>query len=146
MASFMRNRPEHGSTEVGFIVFAKALRRTAAATDAMALMAAYVFETLGYRRYEWKCDAENAASRTAAERLGFRFEGVFRNDMWVRGRNRDTAWYSITDAEWPVRARALSAWLSPDNFDMGGRQCRSLADVRRALASNDAALYAGWPG
>ncbi|MHA7873398.1 MAG: GNAT family N-acetyltransferase, partial [Hyphococcus sp.] len=133
MASYMRNRPEHGSTEVGCIVFSTKLQRTPAATEAMYLMARHVFDELGYRRYEWKCDNANEASKRAAGRFGFVFEGVFRQDMVVNGRNRDTAWYSITDAEWPAVKAAFETWLAPENFDGDGRQRRGLAALRAAL-------------
>ncbi len=134
MASYMRIRPEHGSVEVGFVVFAPTLQRTPAATEAMVLMARYVFEDLGYRRYEWKCDNANAASKRAAERLGFTFEGVFRQDLVVRGRNRDTAWFSLLDHEWPQARAAFEAWLDPANFDADGRQRQRLAAIREALS------------
>ena len=130
MASYMRIRPEHGSAEVGCIVFSKKLQRTLAATEAMYLMVKHLFDDLGYRRYEWKCHNDNAASKRAAERLGFTFEGVFRNDMVVKGENRDTAWYSIIDAEWPKVKAAFEAWLAPENFDDGGRQKYSLVSYR----------------
>ncbi len=133
MASYMRNRPAHGSTEVGCIVFSRALQRTRAATEAMYLMARHVFDDLGYRRYEWKCHDANDASKRAAERLGFQFEGVFRQDMVMKGENRDTAWFSIIDAEWPRVKAAFEAWLDPGNFDADGRQRRSLAEIRAAL-------------
>ena len=133
MASYMRNRPAHGSTEVGCVVFSRALQRTAAATEAMYLMARHVFDDLGYRRYEWKCHDANAASKNAALRLGFVLEGVFRQDMVMKGANRDTAWFSILDAEWPRVRAAFEAWLDPANFDAEGRQRRSLAEIRRAL-------------
>ncbi len=133
MASYMRIRPNQGSAEVGCVVFSKKLQRTAAATEAMYLMARYIFDDLGYRRYEWKCDNANEPSKRAALRLGFRFEGVFRQDMVVKGKNRDTAWFSITDKEWPQVKDAFEAWLSPANFDPDGRQKRSLADIRAAL-------------
>ncbi|MEL6363307.1 MAG: GNAT family protein [Pseudomonadota bacterium] len=135
-ASYMRNRPQHGSTEVGFVAFGPALQRTRAATEAMAIMARHVFDDLGYRRYEWKCDAANDASRRAAVRLGFVFEGVFRQDMLVRGRNRDTAWFSIIDGEWPLVSAGLDAWLDPANFDARGGQLQPLENVRGALAAN----------
>jgi len=118
--------------EVGHLVFAPHLQRTPAATEAMYLMMRHVFE-LGYRRYEWKCDALNAASRRAAERLGFTYEGTFRQHMVYKGRSRDTAWYSITDAEWPRLRDAFEAWLAPSNFDDQGRQLRRLADFRRSV-------------
>lgn len=131
VAAYMRIRPEHGSVEVGSIILSRALQRTAAATEAMCLMARHAFEDLGYRRYEWKCDARNAPSRAAALRLGFVYEGTFRNDMVVRGENRDTAWFSITDAEWPRVKAGFEAWLAPENFDDQGEQRRSLAACRR---------------
>jgi RimJ/RimL family protein N-acetyltransferase len=125
IASYLRIEPAHGTIEVGHLAFSPLLQRTAAATEAMYLMMKHAFE-LGYRRYEWKCDALNAASRRAAERLGFRFEGVFRQAVVYKGRNRDTAWYSIIDREWPGREAAFLAWLDPTNFDSHGRQRRSL--------------------
>jgi RimJ/RimL family protein N-acetyltransferase len=133
MASYMRIRPEAGSAEVGCIVYAKKLQRTPAATEAMYLMAKHVFEDLGYRRYEWKCDNANEASKRAALRLGFTFEGVFRQDMVVKGCNRDTAWFSILDTEWPVVKLALETWLAEGNFDGDGGQRRSLKEIRAAL-------------
>jgi RimJ/RimL family protein N-acetyltransferase len=135
MASLMRIVPEHGVIEVGHIWFAPVLQRTRQATEAIYLLARHAFDDLGYRRFEWKCDALNEPSRRAAERFGFVFEGVFRQHMVVKGRNRDTAWYSITDAEWPSRRAAFEAWLSADNFDTDGGQRRSLAEIRRSLAS-----------
>jgi RimJ/RimL family protein N-acetyltransferase len=122
IAAFMRIEPTHRVIEVGSILYTKALQRTRGATEAMYLMARYVFEELEYRRYEWKCNALNAASRGAALRLGFAFEGVFRQHMIVKGRSRDTAWYSMIDAEWPARKAAFERWLTPDNFDREGRQ------------------------
>jgi RimJ/RimL family protein N-acetyltransferase len=124
--SYMRAVPQHGVVEVGNVLFSPSLQRTRAATEAMYLMAAHIFETLGYRRYEWKCNAENHPSRRAAERLGFNFEGVFRQHMVVKGRNRDTAWFSMLDHEWPARKRAFEAWLDPANFDEEGRQKLSI--------------------
>jgi RimJ/RimL family protein N-acetyltransferase len=132
MASLLRMAPEHGVIEIGHIWFAPALQRTRAATEAIYLLSRYAFE-LGNRRYEWKCNALNQASRRAAERFGFTFEGVFRQHMVIKGLNRDTAWYSMTDAEWPSRRAAFEAWLSPDNFDASGRQRRSLADLREGI-------------
>src|SRR5947209_5674429 len=126
-ASYMRIEPKHRCIEVGGILFAPPLQRTAGATEAMYLMARHVFEELGYRRYEWKCDALNAPSRSAALRLGFTFEGIFRQHMIVKGRNRDTAWYSMTDGEWPARRAAFEKWLDAANFDVEGRQKTSLA-------------------
>jgi len=128
VASYLRIDPQMGSIEVGHLCYAPALQRTAASTEAMYLMMRRVFEELGYRRYEWKCDSLNAASRAAAHRLGFRYEGIFRNAVVTKGRNRDTAWYSITDAEWPAIRVALESWLDPANFDPDGRQIRPLRD------------------
>ena len=133
MASYMRNRPEHGSTEVGCIVFSKRLQRTPAATEAMYLMARHAFDELGYRRYEWKCHDANAASKRAALRYGFVPEGVFRQDMVMKGESRDTAWFSIVDSEWPKVKAAFEAWLDPSNFGPDGAQARSLADIRGSL-------------
>lgn len=127
MASYMRSRPEHGSVEVGCIAFGKKLQRTRAATEAMYMMMSHVFDDLGYRRYEWKCNNANDASKNAALRFGFIFEGVFRKDMVVRGCNRDTAWYSITDDEWPTVNAMFQAWLKPENFDENGNQLQKLA-------------------
>jgi RimJ/RimL family protein N-acetyltransferase len=133
LASYMRMVPAHGVIEVGYVLFAPSLQRTAAATEAMFLMASHVFDHLGYRRYEWKCNAENLPSRRAAERLGFTFEGIFRQHMILKGRNRDTAWFSMLDSEWPARKRAFAAWLDPQNFDDEGRQRRSLEQLRAAM-------------
>lgn len=131
VASYLRIDPASGSIEVGHINFAPALQRTRAATEAMLLMMATVF-ALGYRRYEWKCDSLNAKSRAAAERLGFRFEGIFRQATVYKGRNRDTAWFSILESEWPRLNAAFEAWLDPANFDADGRQRRSLSELTRA--------------
>ncbi len=128
-ASYMRIEPEHGVIEVGNILLSPVLQRTTAATEAMYLMARHVFEDLGYRRYEWKCNALNGPSRRAALRLGFTFEGIFRQHMVVKGCNRDTAWYSMLDHEWPARKAALEAWLDPANFDAGGVQRTCLSAV-----------------
>ncbi len=122
VASYMRIDPKNGAIEVGHINFAPPLQQTAAATEAMYLMMARVFDELGYRRYEWKCDALNAPSCAAAERLGFRYEGLFRQATIYKGRNRDTAWYAITDQDWPAIKAAFQAWLAPENFDEQGRQ------------------------
>lgn len=138
-ASYMRIEPAHGVIEVGNILLAPPLQRTAAATEAMYLMARHAFETLGYRRYEWKCNAQNAPSRRAAERLGFTFEGIFRQHMIVKGQSRDTAWFSMLDREWPARKAAFEAWLAPSNFDALGAQIRSLTEIRgeqRELQTN----------
>jgi RimJ/RimL family protein N-acetyltransferase len=131
-ASYMRIDPAHGVVEVGNILLSPALQRTTAATEAMYLMAGHVFEHLGYRRYEWKCNAENHPSRRAALRLGFTFEGIFRQHMVVKGFNRDTAWFSMLDHEWPARKRAFEAWLAPANFDDQGHQRRSLGQISAA--------------
>lgn len=130
MASYMRQRPEHGSCEVGCVAYSRQLKRTAHATEAMYLMASHVFDDLGYRRYEWKCHNENGASRRAAERLGFQFEGVFRNDIVMKGQNRDTAWLAMIDDEWPIIKTAFESWLAPDNFDEHGHQKRRLESFR----------------
>ncbi|MEP6298067.1 MAG: GNAT family protein [Ilumatobacter sp.] len=121
IASLLRINPDSGSVEVGHIHFAQRLARTAAATEAMFLMMQRVFDA-GYRRYEWKCDALNAGSRSAASRLGFSFEGVFRQATTYKGRNRDTAWYSVIDTEWPARRAEFERWLDPENFDADGVQ------------------------
>lgn len=127
LASYMRINPAHGAIEVGAIVFAPVLQRSRVATEAMYLMMRRAFDDLGYRRYEWKCDALNAASRRAALRLGFTFEGIFRQDMVNKGRNRDTAWFSILDTEWPRLKAAFEAWLVPENFDADGGQKKRLS-------------------
>lgn len=128
LASYLRVQPEVGSLEVGGIVYGDELARTAAATEAMFLMADRAFAT-GYRRYEWKCDALNLASRRAATRLGFTFEGVWKHALVTKGRNRDTAWYSITDDEWPTRRAALTRWLDTA-LDADGRQLRPLRELQ----------------
>jgi RimJ/RimL family protein N-acetyltransferase len=128
VASYLRIDPLMGCIEIGHISYSPALQQAAAATEAMYLMMRRVFDELGYRRYEWKCDSLNAPSRAAAERLGFGYEGTFRNAVVAKGRNRDTAWYSITDAEWPAIRDALEHWLEPANFDGNGRQIRRLRD------------------
>ncbi len=133
MASFLRVEPGHGVIEVGHIWYSPALQRTRLATDAMYVMARHVFDDLGYRRYEWKCNSLNEPSRRAAVRLGFTFEGVFRQHMVIKGENRDTAWYSMLDGEWPAAKAAFKAWLRPENFDAEGRQLRSLAELRVVL-------------
>ncbi len=133
-ASLMRMDPANGVIEVGNVMFSPELQRTAVATEAMYLMARYVFEELGYRRYEWKCNSLNLPSRRAAERLGFTFEGVFRQHMVIKGQNRDTAWYAMLDGEWPERKRAFEAWLAPENFDAEGRQRRGLTSFRKGVA------------
>jgi RimJ/RimL family protein N-acetyltransferase len=124
--SLMRIEPAHRVIEVGNILYLPQLQRTAAATEAMYLVARYVFEDLGYRRYEWKCDSNNSPSRRAALRLGFTFEGIFRQHMIVKGKNRDTAWFSMLDTEWEDRKRAFETWLDPANFDAEGKQKSAL--------------------
>jgi RimJ/RimL family protein N-acetyltransferase len=131
-ASLMRAEPAHGVIEVGNILFAPQLQRTTAATEAMFLMATHVFDHLGYRRYEWKCNALNLPSRRAAERLGFTFEGIFRQHMVIKGQSRDTAWYSMLDCEWPARRQAFASWLAQGNFDSDGRQQQSLSAIAAA--------------
>ncbi len=130
-ASLMRITPEMGVIEVGNIWYAPELQRTPLATEAMLVLFAHVFGDLGYRRLEWKCNALNAPSRRAAERLGFAYEGTFRQHMVVKGRNRDTAWYAMLDREWAGVRAALEAWLDPGNFDERGRQRRRLEELRR---------------
>jgi RimJ/RimL family protein N-acetyltransferase len=130
MASYLRITPAAGVIEVGHINYAPRLQKTIAATEAMYLMMRRVFDELSYRRYEWKCDALNAPSRRAALRLGFTFEGIFRQAVIYKGRNRDTAWYSLLDTEWPAVKQAFELWLSPANFDTAGRQRRCLASLR----------------
>ena len=127
MASYLRQDPGAGVIEVGHIHYSPRLQRRIAATEAMYLMMRRVFDELGYRRYEWKCAALNAPSRRAADRLGFTFEGIFRQATIYKGRNRDTAWYSIIDRDWPALAAAYERWLDPANFDASGRQRVALA-------------------
>ncbi len=134
IASFLRIEPEVGVIEVGHIAYSPPLQRTPAATEAMYLMMRRVFDELGYRRYEWKCDALNAPSRAAAQRLGFSFEGVFRQATIYKGRNRDTAWYSIIDREWPAQKAAFETWLDPANFTAAGGQISPLARAQRGQA------------
>jgi RimJ/RimL family protein N-acetyltransferase len=136
VASYLRIAPEVGVIEVGHIHFSPRLQKTPAATEAMYLMMRRVFEELGYRRYEWKCDSLNAGSRRAAERLGFQFEGIFRQAIVYKGRNRDTAWYSILDTEWPALKSAFERWLAPANFDHQGRQRERLSDLIRHEQEN----------
>jgi RimJ/RimL family protein N-acetyltransferase len=131
VAAYLRIDPVMGTIEVGHLSYSPALQRTPAATEAMYLMMRRAFEELGYRRYEWKCDSLNAPSMGAAERLGFRFEGTFRQAMVIKGRNRDTAWLSILDGEWPAVRSALERWLDPSNFDRAGKQRRRLEEFHR---------------
>jgi len=130
LAAYMNIKPEWGSLEVGHIHFSNAMQRTPMATEAMYLMMAYAFDELGYRRYEWKCDALNARSRKAADRLGFRFEGVFRQAMVYNGRSRDTAWYSVIDEEWAEMKVGYEAWLDVGNFEKSGIQATPLQTKR----------------
>ncbi|MHB8243076.1 MAG: GNAT family N-acetyltransferase [Solirubrobacteraceae bacterium] len=129
IASYLRITPESGVIEIGHIWFGPELKRTVAATEAIYLLARHAFDELGNRRLEWKCNALNAASRRAAERFGFTFEGVFRKHQVVKGRNRDTAWYAITDGQWPAIRRGFEAWLAPSNFDGQMRQRASLGEL-----------------
>ncbi len=131
VVSYLRIEPAHGCIEIGHIWFGAELQRTPQATEAIHLLARHAFDDLGNRRLEWKCNAANARSRRAAERLGFTFEGVFRQHLVIKGRNRDTAWYSLLDREWPAARAAFEAWLAPENFDADGRQRRPLAALRR---------------
>jgi RimJ/RimL family protein N-acetyltransferase len=131
--ALMRVDRNNGVIEVGHIAFAPRLQATTGGTEAIYLFMSRVFDELGYRRFEWKCDALNAPSRRAALRFGFVFEGIFRQAVVTKGRNRDTAWYSMTDRDWPDVKAALTLWLEPANFDEGGRQIRSLDVVRAGL-------------
>jgi RimJ/RimL family protein N-acetyltransferase len=138
--SFLRISPAAGSIEIGWLNFAPHLQRTRAATEAVYLTMKWAFEA-GYRRFEWKCNALNLPSRRAAERFGLSYEGIFRQAVVVKGRNRDTAWFAAIDKEWPALERAYEAWLDPSNFDAEGRQRTSLADLTRpVLVSRDPAL------
>jgi RimJ/RimL family protein N-acetyltransferase len=130
--TLMRIDPTHRCIEVGNILYGKGLQHTPGATEAQYLLMRYIFEDLGYRRYEWKCNALNEPSRRTALRLGFTFEGIFRKHMIVRGRNRDTAWYSMLDDDWPAAKTAFERWLAPSNFDSAGIQRQSLAVLRDA--------------
>ena len=127
--TLLRIDPPNRVIEVGNIMYTPAMQRTTGATEAQYLFARYVFDDLGYRRYEWKCNNLNAPSKRAAQRFGFTFEGVFRQHMIVKGRNRDTAWFSMLDSEWPARRAAFERWLAPDNFDAPGRQKTWLSDL-----------------
>ena len=120
--ALMRHDPANGVIEVGAVTFSRALQRTRASTEAQFLLMQYVFDELGYRRYEWKCDSLNGPSRRSAERLGFTYEGTFRQAVVIKGRNRDTAWYAITSRDWPAVRSSLEQWLDPANFDSDGRQ------------------------
>ena len=132
-AAYMREEPAHRVIEVGDVLYTTALQRTPGGTEAMYLMARHVFEGLRYRRYEWKCNALNEPSRAAALRLGFVFEGIFRQHMIIKGQNRDTAWFSMLDIEWPAHKAAFERWLAPENFDADGRQRHRLAELRDSV-------------
>ena len=138
MAHYMRPDPANGVVEIGGIAHGPDMARSPLSTEAQYLLAKHAFEDLGYRRYEWKCDNRNAASKRTAERLGFTFEGVFRQHMLSKRENRDTAWFSIIDGEWPVTARAFDLWLDPSNFDGEGRQKQRLEDIRASLKADAA--------
>ncbi|QDC00570.1 GNAT family protein [Mesorhizobium sp. 8] len=129
--TLMRIEPAHGVIEIGNIYWGPQMARTPAATEAQFLFTRYAFDELGYRRYEWKCDNDNRPSKRAAERFGFTFEGIFRQDKVVKGKNRDTAWFSIIDKEWPVLKKAYEDWLAPSNFDGEGVQKKRLEDFRK---------------
>lgn len=133
MANYMRITPAHGSIEVGAVAHGPKMARSPIATDTHYLMAKHIFEELGYRRYEWKLNNENEASHKAAIRLGFAFEGTFRNHMVAKGKNRDTAWYSMLESEWPMVKAAMESWLAPENFDKEGGQLRTLETIRTEL-------------
>jgi RimJ/RimL family protein N-acetyltransferase len=135
-AALMRIEPRHGVIEVGSITYSPRLKRSRAGTEAIYLFMRLAFDELGYRRFEWKCDSLNAPSRRAAERYGFTFEGIFRRAVTYKGRNRDTAWYSIIDEEWPRIRTAFEAWLHPENFDERGHQVRSLRQIRAPAGSS----------
>ena len=132
-AALLRIDQAHGVIEVGHVTYAPRLKRSRAGTEAMFLLMKRVFDELKYRRYEWKCDSLNAPSRRAAERYGFVYEGTFRQAIVYKGRNRDTAWYAMTDRDWPLVRAALEQWLSPDNFDAAGNQRRTLTEIRSTL-------------
>jgi RimJ/RimL family protein N-acetyltransferase len=129
IASYMRIEPTTGQVEIAGVLYARSLQRTRAATEAIHLSMRHAFDDLGYRRFEWKCDRLNEPSRRAARRLGFTYEGRFRNHMITKGRNRDTDWFSVTDAEWPAVKAAHERWLDPANFDATGTQLTSLSDL-----------------
>ena len=130
LCAYMRIQAMAGSIEIGSIAYSPRLQKTVAATEAMYLMMRRAFDELGYRRYEWKCDSHNAASRRAAERLGFTYEGLFRQALVYKQRSRDTVWFSILDKEWPAIKAAFEAWLDPTNFDVSGQQRQRLQDFR----------------
>ena len=135
--TLLRINPPHRVIEVGHVLYSPTLQRTPLGTEIQYLLARYVFETLGYRRYEWKCNSLNAASRRAALRYGFIYEGTFRQHMIAKGRNRDDAWFSMLDSEWPSRKRGFEQWLNPENFDAQGNQRVSLAALNGAAGGQD---------
>jgi len=137
VAALMRTDTANGVTEIGHICLAASLQRSRPASEAFYLIMRRVFDELGYRRLEWKCDDRNQPSKRAAERLGFRYEGLFRQHMIVKGRNRDTAWYAILDRDWPTVKAGFEAWFAPENFDAEGRQRRGLTEMRESLAKAD---------
>ena len=139
MAQYLDIQPASGVIEIGYIWFAPELQRTRGATEAMFLMLSHAMDDLGYRRMQWRCNSLNQRSRAAARRLGFRFEGIFHNHMIVKGRNRDTAWYSILDDEWPDVRERIAAWLADDNFDRDGRAKSSLSEEMVARDASDRA-------
>ncbi len=130
LVSYMRIRPKHGSAEVGCVLYSRALQRSTGATEVIYLMAKYIFDTLGYRRFEWKCHNDNKASKAAALRFGFQYEGLFRKDMISKGKNRDTAWFAMTDDDWPIIRKGFETWLNADNFNETGQQHRTLMECR----------------
>lgn len=132
LTSYMRIRADHGSAEIGCVVFGKKLQRSRIATEAIYLLIKHLFEDLTYRRCEWNCNGANAASTRSALRFGFTYEGTFRNDMVINGKSRDTSWYSMIDTDWPVVDAAFRAWLAPDNFDPSGQQKRKLDTFRES--------------
>lgn len=132
MATFTRIETDHGQVEVASVIYARSLQRSTAATEAVHLLMAYAFDDLGYRRFEWKCDALNEPSRAAAARLGFSYEGRFRHHLVIQGRNRDTDWFSVTHAEWPEVRAAQRQWLDPENFDEVGQQRTALSGLTRS--------------
>jgi RimJ/RimL family protein N-acetyltransferase len=127
--ALMRTTPEHGVIEIGAVLWGRGIAQTRLATEALYLHARYIFEDLGYRRFEWKCDALNEPSRRAALRFGFQFEGVFRQHMIIKGQNRDTAWFAMTDADWPSLRSQYLRWLEPANFDADGQQRTKLVQA-----------------
>ncbi|HWX01874.1 MAG TPA: GNAT family protein [Collimonas sp.] len=133
--ALMRIDPANGVIEVGFVTFSPLLKRTPVSSEAQYLLMKHVFDELGYRRYEWKCDSLNAPSRQAAARLGFQFEGIFRQAVVYKGRSRDTAWFAIIDSDWPPLRAAFEKWLAPENFDADGQQQLSLTQIRAAQAA-----------